>query len=267
MNGAWPVKQQSGRFMTIATYLFIFILGAVIGSFLNVCIYRIPKQESIAAPASHCPHCNAPIRFYDNIPILSYLILWGKCRTCRTPISVQYMFVEILNAAGYTLILWRFGLSLESAIYAALFSSLVTASMIDLRHRIIPDVITIPGTIAGLLASAFILPNGIKGSVIGTLLGGGLFFIVAIASRGGMGGGDIKLIAMLGSFLGWINVIITIILSSFIGSVVGILMMIFLGKGRKYPIPFGPFLAVGGIISLFFHDEIVAWYLGMNLWY
>ena len=253
--------------MTLLIYLFIFILGAVIGSFLNVCIYRIPKQESIATPASHCPQCSTPIRFYDNIPILSFLILRGRCRTCGTPISVQYVIVEILNGAGYMLLIGRFGLSTESILYAILFSALLVASAIDLHHRIIPDVITIPGTIAGLLASAFILPGGIKGSVIGTLLGSGIFFIAAVASRGGMGGGDIKLIAMLGSFLGWINVIITIILSSFIGSLVGILMMIFLGKGRKYPIPFGPFLAIGGIISLFFHDEIVAWYLGMNLWY
>ena len=253
--------------MILLTYLFIFILGAVIGSFLNVCIYRLPLQQSIISPSSHCPRCNVPVKFYDNIPMLSFLLLQGKCRSCGNPISVQYILVEILNAAGYALILWRFGLSVESTIYAALFSSLLVASVIDLHHRIIPDVITIPGTIAGLLANAFILPIGIKGSVIGTLLGGGIFFITAVASRGGMGGGDIKLIAMLGAFLGWINVVITIILSSFIGSVVGILMMIFLGKGRKYPIPFGPFLAIGGIISLFFHDEIVAWYLGMNLWY
>src|SRR3972149_9418399 len=254
-------------FMILLTYLFIFILGTVIGSFLNVCIYRLPLQQSIISPSSHCPHCNIPVKFYDNIPILSFLLLQGKCRSCGNPISVQYMLVEILNAAGYALILWGFGLSVESAIYAALFSSLLVASVIALHHRIIPDVITIPGTIAGLLASAFILPGGIKGSVIGTLLGSGIFFIAAVASRGGMGGGGIKLIAMLGAFLGWINVNITILLSSFIGSVVGILMMVFLGKGRKYPIPFGPFLAIGGIISLFFHDEIVGWYLGKNLWY
>src|SRR3972149_3824020 len=172
---------------TLLIYLFTFILGAVIGSFLNVCIYRIPVQQSIISPSSHCPHCHAPVKFFDNIPILSFLLLQGKCRSCGNPISVQYILVEILNAAGYALILWRFGLSVESTIYAALFSSLLVASVIDLHHRIIPDVITIPGTIAGLLASAFILPGGIKGSVIGTLLGGGIFFIAAVASRGGAG--------------------------------------------------------------------------------
>lgn len=248
-------------------YLFIFILGAAIGSFLNVCIYRLPEQQSIISPSSRCPHCSTPIKFYDNIPILSFLLLRGGCRACGNPISIQYMLVEILNGAGYILVVWRFGFSAESVLYALLFSALVVASVIDLYHRIIPDVITIPGIIAGLLASAFLLPSGIKDSIAGILLGGSIFFIVAIASRGGMGGGDIKLIAMIGSFLGWTNVIITIILSSFLGSLVGIVMMILFSKGRKYPVPFGPFLSMGGIISLFFNKEIIEWYLGMNLWY
>lgn len=246
-------------------YLLIFTIGAVIGSFLNVCIYRLPAQQSVIVPGSYCPHCNTPVRFYDNIPILSYLLLRGRCRACGGSISIQYISVEILNSLGYVFIAWRFGLSAESLLYAILFSSLLVASIIDLRHKIIPDVITIPGIVMGIIASAFILPPGIKGSLSGAILGGSIFFIVAVASRGGMGGGDIKLIAMIGSFLGWIDVLITIILSSFIGSVVGISMMIFLGKGRKYPVPFGPFLAIGGIISLFFNREIIEWYTGMNL--
>ena len=248
-------------------YIFIFIIGAVIGSFLNVCIHRLPAQQSIITPASHCPHCSTPIKFYDNIPILSFLLLRGRCRSCGSRISIQYISVEILNGMGYIFIAWRFGLSAESALYAILFSALIVASVIDLRYKIIPDVITIPGIIVGLLSSALILPTGIKGSIAGALLGGIIFFIAAVASRGGMGGGDIKLIAMIGAFLGWINVIITIILSSFIGSIVGIFVMILLGKGRKYPVPFGPFLSIGGIISLFFHREIIEWYIGMNLWY
>ena len=177
------------------------------------------------------------------------------------------MLVEILNGAGYILIALRFGISLESILYAILFSSLIVASTIDLHYRIIPDVITIPGIIAGLIASAFVLPTGIKDSIVGTLLGGSIFFIVAVASRGGMGGGDIKLIAMIGAFFGWTNVLITIILSSFLGSLVGIFMMIFFGKGRRYPVPFGPFLAIGGMISLFFSKSIIEWYLGMNIWH
>jgi len=251
----------------ISTYLFVFILGAVIGSFLNVCICRLPEGRSILLPASHCPHCGSPIKFYDNIPIVSFLILRGRCRSCKGPISIQYIAVEILNAIGYMLIVWRFGLRVESLLYGAFFSSLLVVSVIDLRHKIIPDVITIPGIMAGLIASAWILPTGIRGSISGTLLGGLLFYIIGVASRGGMGGGDIKLIAMIGAFLGWIDVIITIILSSFMGSLVGIMLMILFSKDRKYPVPFGPFLSAGGMISLFLGREITQWYLGMNLSY
>ncbi len=250
----------------LLTYLFIFVIGAVIGSFLNVCIHRLPAEQSVVSPASHCPQCRTPIKFYDNIPIISFLLLRGKCRVCGNPISNQYILIELINGAGYTVIAWKFGLYTETAFYALLFSALLAVSVIDLYHQIIPDVITIPGIIIGLMASGFILPSGIKDAIFGTLFGGGIFFIIALVSRGGMGGGDIKLIAMIGSFLGLTDVLITIVLSSFIGSLVGIFMMAVFGKGRKYKIPFGPFLAIGGIMSLFFKTEIIEWYLGMDLW-
>lgn len=248
-------------------YFFIFFIGASIGSFLNVCIYRLPLKQSIVSPPSHCPVCNTPIRFYDNIPVLSFIILGGKCRTCRTPISVQYVSVEIFNAIGYIFLFREFGPSPEFIIYALFFSSLVVLSVIDLYYKILPDVITIPGIILGITLSAFILSTGLKNSIVGALIGGGLFYIVAVVSRGGMGGGDIKLIAMIGAFLGWRDVIITIMLASFTGAVVGVMMMIFLGKGRKYAIPFGPFLALGGMISMFFSEAIIEWYLGTTLHY
>ncbi|OHE55338.1 MAG: hypothetical protein A2Z47_13535 [Thermodesulfovibrio sp. RBG_19FT_COMBO_42_12] len=250
----------------LLTFLFIFVLGAVIGSFLNVCIHRLPAEQSVVSPPSHCPQCRTPIKFYDNIPILSFLLLRGRCRGCGTPISVQYILIELINGAGYVVIAWKFGFNTETAFYSLLFSALLTASVIDLYHQIIPDFITIPGIIIGLAASAAILPSGIKSAFFGTLLGGGLFFVIAVASRGGMGGGDIKLIAMIGSFLGLTDVLITIVLSSFIGSLVGIFLMLIFGKGRKYKIPFGPFLAIGGIMSLFFKTEIIEWYFGMDLW-
>ncbi len=250
----------------LLTYLFIFVLGAIIGSFLNVCIHRLPTEQSIVTPASNCPLCKTPIKFYDNIPILSYILLRGKCRHCGTPIPIQYILIELINGAGYTVIAWKLGLNTDSAFYALLFSALLAVSVIDLYHQIIPDVITIPGIIIGLMASGFILPSGIKDAIFGTLFGGGIFFIIALVSRGGMGGGDIKLIAMIGSFLGLTDVLLTIILSSFIGSVVGVFLMIAFGKGRKYKIPFGPFLSIGGIISLFFKTKIIEWYLGMDLW-
>lgn len=251
----------------IPLYLFIFILGASIGSFLNVCIYRLPLNQSIVSPSSHCPYCNTPLRFYDNIPVISFLILRGRCRTCRSKISIQYVSVEILNAFGYIFLFRKFGLSPECILYAVLFSSLVVVSGIDLYYKIIPDIITLPGIIVGIIGSVSVLPVGLKSSITGILIGGGLFYIVAVVSRGGMGGGDIKLIAMIGAFLGWTDVIITIMLASFLGAVVGIFIMIFFGKGRKYAVPFGPFLSIGGIISLFFSRAILEWYLGTNLHY
>lgn len=251
----------------IPLYLFIFILGASIGSFLNVCIYRLPLKQSIVSPSSHCPDCNTPIRFYDNIPVVSFLILRGRCRKCRSKISIQYVLVEILNAVGYIFLFRKFGLSPEFILYAILFSSLVVVSGIDLYYKIIPDIITLPGIIVGIIGSVSVLPVGFKSSITGILIGGGLFYIVAVVSRGGMGGGDIKLIAMIGAFLGWTDVIITIMLASFLGAVVGIFIMIVFGKGRKYAVPFGPFLSIGGIISLFFSRVILEWYLGTNLHY
>ncbi|MDD5433893.1 MAG: A24 family peptidase, partial [Nitrospira sp.] len=196
-----------------------------------------------------------------------FLALSGRCRTCNTKISIQYVSVEVFNAAGYIFLFREFGLSPEFIIYAVFFSSLVVVSVIDLYYKILPDIITLPGIILGLTLSTFILSTGFKNSVAGVIIGGGLFYIIAVVSRGGMGGGDIKLIAMIGAFLGWTNVIITIMLASFLGAIVGIFMMIFFGKGRKYAIPFGPFLAIGGIISLFFSKTLIEWYIGTNLHY
>jgi len=244
-------------------YILIFITGAVIGSFLNVCIYRLPRRESIVYPGSHCPKCNTPIKVYDNIPIISFLLLRGRCRSCGTRIPLQYPAVELLNASAYVLTYWRFGSSWEAAIYSILFSALIVVSLIDLRYKIIPDIITIPGIVTGIVASALVLPSGIVNSVSGVILGGGIFFVAALLSRGGMGGGDIKLLAMMGAFLGWMDVILIVVVSSFLGSIVGIFLMVFHGKGRKHPIPFGPFLAIAGVIAIFFDHEIIRWYSGL----
>ncbi len=262
---------------TVAVSIILFIFGLAVGSFLNVCIWRLPRGESIISPVSHCPHCGRPISVKDNIPILSYLVLRGKCRYCGGRISPQYFLVELATAVLFVLVFLEYGLGWGLVSSLFFISVLLLVAAIDLKHQIIPNKVILPAMTVQLvlILSPLIYHNELKGAIphlAGFLIGGGILLIAALVSplifgKEGMGGGDIKLIAMLGSFLGWINVIITIILSSFIGSVVGILMMIFLGKGRKYPIPFGPFLAIGGIISLFFHDEIVAWYLGMNLWY
>ena len=248
--------------MTSWFYGLTFLTGAVIGSFLNVCIHRLPRRESLAFPGSHCPSCGKPIRAYDNIPILSFLLLRGRCRSCKTRISWQYPLVELLNGLGYLFLAFKFGWTLENIFYALFISSLLVITFIDFHYQIIPDRITYPGIAVGLIGSATVLPDGIQNALIGLALGGLLFYAVAWVSRGGMGGGDIKLIAMIGAFLGWTNVLLTILISSFLGSVVGIFLMLFHGKDRKYPVPFGPFLAMGAILSLFFGREMIRWYLG-----
>ncbi|MEW6584228.1 MAG: prepilin peptidase [Nitrospirota bacterium] len=251
-------------------YVIAFIIGSVIGSFLNVCIYRLPRNLSIVFPASRCPSCNTPIRPLDNIPILSYFLLGGKCRVCRAKIAFRYPLVEFLNAALYVLVVLRYGTGWDTLIYCIFSSTLVVITFIDLDFQIIPDRITLPGIPIGLVAGAFFLPDpfmrysdlGLKASVIGFIAGGGLFYLVATVSRGGMGGGDIKMMAMVGALTGWKSVLLTTFLGSLSGSLVGIFLMIFKGKGRKTKIPFGPFLALGALLTLFFGQEILSWYLG-----
>ena len=243
-----------------------FIFGAMVGSFLNVCIYRLPKEESIIWPGSHCPHCKKPIKFYDNIPLVSYLLLKGKCRYCKEPISIQYPLVEGVTALSSLFLIIKFGLSLSYLIYFAFVAALIVITVIDLYHQIIPDVISLPGIGVGLLASIIIPQITFFDSLIGILIGGGSLFLVAtlyqwLFKREGMGGGDIKLLAMIGAFLGWKAVILTILLSSLIGSITGITIMVLKGKDFKYAIPFGPFLSLGAVIALFYENELIFWYL------
>jgi leader peptidase (prepilin peptidase)/N-methyltransferase len=250
-------------------YLIVAAFGLVIGSFLNVCIYRIPRDLSVVFPSSRCPSCNSPIRPWDNIPVLSYLLLGGRCRYCRTKISFRYPLVEALNAFFYVSLLWRYGLGWDSAVYALFCSSLLVITFIDLEFQIIPDRITLPGIPIGLFAGSLLLPDpfmrsallGYKASAAGLLAGGGFYYLVAVLSRGGMGGGDIKMMAMVGGLTGWKSVLLTTFLGSLTGSLVGIFLMIAKGKGRKAKIPFGPFLALGALITLFFGQEILTWYL------
>jgi leader peptidase (prepilin peptidase) / N-methyltransferase len=252
----------------IIFYAIVFVFGSAIGSFLNVCIYRMPRNMSIIAPASRCPSCNTPIRPYDNIPVLSYILLRGKCRVCKAGISLRYPAVEFLNAVLYALVLWRFGLEWYTPAYFIFCSVLVVITFIDLDFQIIPDRITLPGIGIGLLAGAFLMPDpfvrytllGIKASIIGFLAGGGLFYAIAVLSRGGMGGGDIKMMAMVGALMGWKSVLLTTFLGSLTGAVIGLFLMISKGKGRKTKIPFGPFLGLGSLITLFFGQEIFNWY-------
>lgn len=188
------------------------IFGALIGSFLNVCILRLPQEESIVTPGSHCPHCKKPITFYDNIPLVSYLVLKGKCRQCRGSISLQYPLIEGITALSSLLLIMKFGPSLSFLFYFSFVAALIVITVIDLYHQIIPDVISLPGIGVGLLASLMIPQITFFNSLIGILIGGGSLFLVAtlyqwLFKREGMGGGDVKLLAMIGAFLGWKAVI------------------------------------------------------------
>ena len=245
------------------------IFGAMVGSFLNVCIFRLPKEESIIWPGSHCPHCKNAIKFYDNIPLVSYFLLRGRCRYCKGSISLQYPLVEGITALSSLILIIKFGPSLSYLVYFAFVSALIVITVIDLYHQIIPDVISLPGIGVGLLVSLIIPQITFSNSLIGVLLGGGSLFLVAtlyqwLFKREGMGGGDVKLLAMIGAFLGWKAVILTILLSSLIGSVTGIMIMVLKGKNFKYAIPFGPFLSLGAVISLFYGQNIINWYLYLN---
>jgi leader peptidase (prepilin peptidase)/N-methyltransferase len=249
-------------------YIVVGTLGALIGSFLNVCIFRLPRGESIVWPGSHCPSCGHSIHFYDNIPLVSYLWLGGRCRACRAAISIRYPLVEATNALGYLTILWSFGPSWTAVLYALLFSALVVVTGTDFTHKMIPNVITIPGMMIGLLGAVTVLPVGVINSVLGLIVGGGILWLLAWLSpylfgKEGMGGGDIKLLAMIGAFLGWKPALLTIMIGSLTGSVIGISLIALRIIKRDDYIPFGPFLALGALLSMFFAQPLLDWYQGL----
>ncbi len=250
----------------------VFILGTLLGSFTNVVIYRIPRHESLVLPGSRCPHCGKPIQPWDNIPIVSFLILKGRCRSCGYPIAWRYPLVEL--AAGVLLVLvWlhitsTYGLDspgfvlLEFVVAAVFALMLLAIFFIDLEHRIVPNAISYPGLVLGLLLA---IPQGrLLGVTLAALGAGGFFFLVALVSRGGMGGGDVKLAAMMGAFLGWPAIAVALMLAFFLGASAGVLIIMFRRGTRKTPIPFGPALAAGAIIALLAGDPILQWYLSLG---
>src|SRR6266540_2817918 len=252
--------------LPVVFYIFVFIFGALVGSFLNVCIYRLPKEESVVFPPSHCPACDYKIPFYDNVPILSYLLLRGKCRSCGTSISPQYPLVEGLNGLLTLFLFMKFGPTLAFFLLFLFCSALVVITFIDLEHQIIPDVISLPGIVVGFVASFFIPQLGWQNSLIGILVGGGSLYLVAylyqlFTKKEGMGGGDIKLLAMMGAFFGWKAIPFIIFVSSLVGSVIGVTIMLIQKKDSKLAIPFGPFLAFGALLYIFFGRQMIHWYL------
>lgn len=248
--------------------LLISLYGLIIGSFLNVCIYRIPKEESIAFPSSHCPNCNTKLKWYDNIPIISYLTLVGKCRYCGKKISPQYPTVELLNAIIYLIIYSHFGFSLELFFYAIIFSILIIITVIDLQHMIIPDILVIlilGATIIYKFVSYLLYSNSpeLINSLGGLVLSALLFIIIIIVSKGGMGGGDLTLIGALGFILGIKKIFLTIFLSFILGAIISIFLLITKIKEKKDPIPFGPFIILGFTITLFWGEQLIDWYINV----
>jgi len=240
------------------------VLGATVGSFLNVVILRLPREgASIVFPASHCPHCQRPLAWYENIPLFSFLALRGRCRTCKAAISWQYPLVELAMAGLAALVAHRFGLSFESLFYFVFCAALLVIIVIDIYHQIIPDCISLPGIVVGFAGSFFVHTVTWQQSGLGILLGGGLLYAIAygyyaLTGRDGMGGGDIKLLAMIGAFLGWQSLIYVVFASSLTGSLVGIVAMVKQKKGGLTRIPFGPFLALAALSYLFLQAQINA---------
>ena len=239
----------------------VFVFGLFVGSFLNVVIVRLPERRSIVTPRSACPRCEGPIPWYDNVPLLSFALLGGRCRSCRAPISWRYPVVEAATGGLFLLALARRGLSLDLVSALVLLAALVAITGIDLDHQIIPDVITLPGIAVGLAWSLVTGQPRWLESLIGAVVGGGLFLLIIVASGGGMGGGDMKLGAMLGAFLGWRLLLVGIMLSVLAGGVVAIVLLALRRRGRKDAVPFGPFLALGGALALLWGEGILQWYL------
>ncbi|MCF8024560.1 MAG: A24 family peptidase [Desulfobacteraceae bacterium] len=244
----------------------VFCTGLCIGSFLNVCISRIPRGVSIISPGSRCPACGHPIRFYDNIPVISFLLLGARCRNCKSLISIRYPAVELLTGAMACFVVLKYGPGIPALIYFLFIASLMVMAFIDLDCRIIPDRISLTGIVAGLAVSPFLPEITFTESLIGAAAGGGSLFAVAmgyylITRKEGMGGGDIKLLAMIGAFTGWQGIIFTIFVASAVGTVVGLVLMASAGKNMKFAVPFGPFLSLAAVVYLFFGQSLIHWYL------
>lgn len=245
--------------------IFAFLFGTVVGSFLNVCIHRLPKEESVVAPRSRCPACQTPIRAVDNIPLLSFLLLRGRCRACGTPISRRYPLVEGLTGILFALTVSRFGVTIQTAFVLAFLGGLVVVSFIDLDHQIIPNVITVPGIPLGLLAGLLLKEPPLLDRLIGMLAGAGFLYLMlfyggVVFGQEAMGEGDLNLIALVGAFLGWKGVVVTILVGCLVGSLVGLGLMALQRLGRRQHIPFGPFLSLGAMVALFWGERLIAWY-------
>jgi len=246
---------------------FAAVFGALIGSFLNVCIYRLPLDKSVVWPASACPHCGRLLAWYENIPVLSWIALRARCRTCGAPIAARYPIIEALTAAMFGLAWWHFGPGVLLASRLVFGCALVVLFAIDLEHHLLPNVITLPGIAVGFAFSFFTEP-GWMASLVGALVGGGVLFAVAevyyrVRHEEGLGMGDVKMLAMVGAFLGWKLTLLTLMLASLSGTVIGLLLIVSGRGGMKYALPFGTFLALGAAAAATVGSPLLTWYLGL----
>ena len=243
------------------------VFGLLIGSFLNVCIHRLPRGESVVSPGSHCPACGAAIRWFDNLPVLSYLILGGKCRACGAQFSARYLIVELVTAVVFAVSAAVFEPGPLLAVRLVFAAMLVALFFIDLEHQLLPDAITLPGVVIGVAASAWAGP-GLLSSAAGAALGAGTLLAIRwgwkrITGIDGMGLGDVKMLAMVGAFLGWQQVWLVLFLASLTGAVVGVSIAV-TGRGSmKSRLPFGTFLAVAALIASAWGEHVISWYVGL----
>jgi leader peptidase (prepilin peptidase)/N-methyltransferase len=244
---------------------FAALFGALIGSFLNVCVHRLPRGASIVWPSSACPSCRRELSWFENVPIVSYAVLGGRCRTCKVPISVRYPVIEALTAMMFAAGWWYYGPGPLLASRLIFGCALIVLFAIDLEHHLLPNVITLPGIVIGFMFS-FVNPPGWRDSLIGIVVGGGVLFLIAegyyrIRHEEGLGMGDVKMLAMIGAFLGWQLTLLTLMLGSFAGTIIGVLMLA-TGRGTmKYALPFGTFLSIGAALSAAVGQSILDWYL------
>jgi leader peptidase (prepilin peptidase)/N-methyltransferase len=245
---------------------FALLLGLIVGSFANVCIHRLPLGSSIVRPPSACPRCATPIRALDNVPLVSYALLRGRCRSCQAPISLRYPAVEAINGAAYLGLALSFGPTPRTAFSMAFFSALLVLGLIDLDHQILPDVITLPGVVLGVLANLALAGwPGALGSLASAAGGFLVMWAVATVARWhyreeALGMGDWKMAAMLGAFLGWQKLLLAVLLGTALGSLVGGALVVLRGVGGRHKLPLGSFLALGGMAALFAGEPILAWY-------
>ncbi|MDE2058805.1 MAG: prepilin peptidase [candidate division NC10 bacterium] len=243
-------------------------LGLVVGSFLNVCIWRIPRDEGLAFPGSHCPQCNGPISWYDNIPLVSFVWLAGRCRRCKAPIHWRYPLVEGLTAGLYLMTVLHFGFTIRTAFLLLFLSVLVVITFIDLDHGIIPHILSLPVIPIGLLASILTYDPPPLQAVTGAFVGAGLVYLVAVYAevafqRESMGGGDVNLLSMIGAFLGWRLMLVSFGVAVISGACLSLGLIAARVLSRKDRIPFGPFLALGAVVALFIGNELIDWYLSL----